>query len=347
MPNSPSSFICSTIASGTRRRARVSATGITSRSTNRGRWRRSRCSVEPTAEAKSIVARHFFPPWPCRSASASSSSTMEPVPQMVELGRRSTAPASTSSGSARRIRGGASTRWRRARSTSLSALIAAATERVALGWRIISPYTRHPLEIAMEARVLQEVAGPGPVPARLGPFEDLHAGGGRGRRQAGAAADGRCARPSRSSASALDGEGFDLRGQGVRGRGVRCSTRRAGVAARRRTDLRRRHRAEDPEDFGRDRRRAAHRQHHDAGIRPLTPARTWRRAHGTQARDAEQPRPRQRHRRLDRRGPRPRPGRGARDRGHVPREQGPEHHERGRRPAREGGHRPGGDPAGR
>lgn len=45
-------------------------------------------------------------------------------------------------------------------STSISALVAQATTRVGVGWGIVSPYTRHPIQIAMEARVLQEVAGP-------------------------------------------------------------------------------------------------------------------------------------------------------------------------------------------
>lgn len=44
-------------------------------------------------------------------------------------------------------------------STSITALIARETSRIAIGWGIISPYTRHPAQIAMEARVLQEVAG--------------------------------------------------------------------------------------------------------------------------------------------------------------------------------------------
>lgn len=46
-------------------------------------------------------------------------------------------------------------------STALTALIARETKRIAIGWGIISPYTRHPMQIAMEARVLQEVAGEG------------------------------------------------------------------------------------------------------------------------------------------------------------------------------------------
>ena len=56
--------------------------------------------------------------------------------------------------------------WRKhsmeARSASaLSPVLARETERLAIGWGIISPYTRHPLQIAMEARVTQEAAGPG------------------------------------------------------------------------------------------------------------------------------------------------------------------------------------------
>ncbi len=44
-------------------------------------------------------------------------------------------------------------------STAVLAVIAAATERIQLGWGIISPYTRHPVQIAMEARVMQDLAG--------------------------------------------------------------------------------------------------------------------------------------------------------------------------------------------
>ena len=44
-------------------------------------------------------------------------------------------------------------------STAVLAVIAAATKRVQLGWGIISPYTRHPVQIAMEARVMQDLAG--------------------------------------------------------------------------------------------------------------------------------------------------------------------------------------------
>ena len=55
--------------------------------------------------------------------------------------------------------------WRKhsmeARSTTaLSALIAERTDRIAIGWGIISPYSRHPIQVAMDARVTQEAAGP-------------------------------------------------------------------------------------------------------------------------------------------------------------------------------------------
>jgi 5,10-methylenetetrahydromethanopterin reductase len=46
-------------------------------------------------------------------------------------------------------------------STVVSALIARETERIGVGWGIISPFTRHPVQVAMDARVVQEAAGPG------------------------------------------------------------------------------------------------------------------------------------------------------------------------------------------
>jgi 5,10-methylenetetrahydromethanopterin reductase len=45
-------------------------------------------------------------------------------------------------------------------STVVSALIAHETERLTIGWGIISPFTRHPVQVAMDARVVQEAAGP-------------------------------------------------------------------------------------------------------------------------------------------------------------------------------------------
>ncbi len=46
-------------------------------------------------------------------------------------------------------------------STVTSGLIARETERLTVGWGIISPFTRHPVQVAMDARVVQEAAGPG------------------------------------------------------------------------------------------------------------------------------------------------------------------------------------------
>src|SRR5215211_6142006 len=46
-------------------------------------------------------------------------------------------------------------------STVVSALMAKETSRLAIGWGIISPFTRHPVQVAMDARVVQEAAGPG------------------------------------------------------------------------------------------------------------------------------------------------------------------------------------------
>jgi 5,10-methylenetetrahydromethanopterin reductase len=46
-------------------------------------------------------------------------------------------------------------------STVVSALMARDTKRLTIGWGIISPFTRHPVQVAMDARVVQEAAGPG------------------------------------------------------------------------------------------------------------------------------------------------------------------------------------------
>jgi 5,10-methylenetetrahydromethanopterin reductase len=46
-------------------------------------------------------------------------------------------------------------------STAITAVIASQTRYITIGWGIISPYTRHPMQIAMEARVMQDAAGEG------------------------------------------------------------------------------------------------------------------------------------------------------------------------------------------
>ncbi len=46
-------------------------------------------------------------------------------------------------------------------STVTSVVLARETRRLTIGWGIISPFTRHPVQAAMDARVVQEAAGPG------------------------------------------------------------------------------------------------------------------------------------------------------------------------------------------
>jgi 5,10-methylenetetrahydromethanopterin reductase len=46
-------------------------------------------------------------------------------------------------------------------STGVAALMARETERLTVGWGIIAASTRHPVQVAMDARVVQEAAGPG------------------------------------------------------------------------------------------------------------------------------------------------------------------------------------------
>ena len=46
-------------------------------------------------------------------------------------------------------------------STVVSALMARETKRLTIGWGIIAVSTRHPVQVAMDARVVQEAAGPG------------------------------------------------------------------------------------------------------------------------------------------------------------------------------------------
>jgi 5,10-methylenetetrahydromethanopterin reductase len=46
-------------------------------------------------------------------------------------------------------------------STGVAALMARETERLTVGWGIIAASTRHPVQAAMDARVVQEAAGPG------------------------------------------------------------------------------------------------------------------------------------------------------------------------------------------
>jgi 5,10-methylenetetrahydromethanopterin reductase len=83
--------------------------------------------------------------------------TMEPVPEILEHARQLDRHGFDTIWLAE-----AYPWWRKhgmeARSsTALSPLIARETERLAVGWGIISPYTRHPIQVAMDARVMQEM----------------------------------------------------------------------------------------------------------------------------------------------------------------------------------------------
>ena len=84
--------------------------------------------------------------------------TMEPLDEMVESARAMDAAGMDTVWLAE-----AYPWWRKhgmeARSsTVVSALMARATERLTIGWGIISPFTRHPVQVAMDARVVQEAA---------------------------------------------------------------------------------------------------------------------------------------------------------------------------------------------
>jgi 5,10-methylenetetrahydromethanopterin reductase len=94
-------------------------------------------------------------------------------------------------------------------STALSPLVAEATERLAVGWGIISPYTRHPVQIAMEARVTQEASGPGRFYLGLGVSKIFmrHAGIGEGAKPVGAIKDA-----VRICRGVLSGDTFDYEG---------------------------------------------------------------------------------------------------------------------------------------
>src|SRR5215218_719956 len=86
--------------------------------------------------------------------------TMEPVEEMI-----STAQALDRAGFDTIWLAEAYPWWRKhgmeARSSTVaSALIARDTELLTVGWGIISPFTRHPVQVAMDARVVQELAGP-------------------------------------------------------------------------------------------------------------------------------------------------------------------------------------------
>ena len=137
-------------------------------------------------------------------------------------------------------------------STALSPFVARETERLAVGWGIISPYTRHPIQIAMEARVTQEAAGPGRFYLGLGVSKIFmrHAGIDEGAKPVAAMKEAAADRPRCARR-----RGARPRREGLRGprAGAR---RRRGHAALGRAALLRRDGPDDAEGRGADRRTA-------------------------------------------------------------------------------------------
>jgi 5,10-methylenetetrahydromethanopterin reductase len=84
---------------------------------------------------------------------------------------RSIVTASTRSGWPRRAE--AYPWWRKhamegRSATAISPLIARETQQLTIGWGIISPFTRHPIQVAMDARVTQEAAAFGSASVHRG-----------------------------------------------------------------------------------------------------------------------------------------------------------------------------------
>ena len=190
--------------------------------------------------------------------------------------------------------------WRKhgmeARSTVVSALMARETTKLTIGWGIISLYTGHPVQVAMDARVVQEAAGPGRFLLGFGTskifLNNIKA------------QTNRTLGPMRDAVAivrgVLGGEAFEYDGDTWS-----ASVPALPTSARRRATCRRLRRGDGAEDAGaggRARRRLPDTVDHDAGVRPLH-ARERRCGH----------RHRLHGRRLDPRH-RPRPGRdGARE----------------------------------
>ncbi|MFQ5737881.1 MAG: LLM class flavin-dependent oxidoreductase [Acidobacteriota bacterium] len=98
-------------------------------------------------------------------------------------------------------------------STAITALIARETDRIQIGWGILSPYTRHPVQIAMEARVMQELAGKDRFMLGLGPSKIFmkHVGEGEAGKRVGPAVAMREA--IEIIRGALGGEAFSYAGR--------------------------------------------------------------------------------------------------------------------------------------
>ena len=208
-------------------------------------------------------------------------------------------------------------------STALSPLVARETERLAVGWGIISPFTRHPIQIAMEARVTQEAAGPGRFYLGLGVSKIF---------MRHADIDSKPVAAMKEAAEiirgVLDGGAVDIEGKVFS----------AHVPALK--DDAEAPRWDVPLYFagtGPMMLRASAQAADGLLTASITTPAFVRHVRGRARGGRPRPRlarPRLHDRRLDRRGPRPGPRRRARDRRHVPREQGPEHPGRGRHAAR-------------
>ena len=250
--------------------------------------------------------------------------TMEPLDEMLESARVMDEAGHGHDLARRGLSVVAEARHGGALSTVVSALMARETERLTIGWGIISPFTRHPVQVAMDARVVQEAAGPERFLLGFGTSKIfLNNIRHQTKKTLG---------PMRDAVSivrgVLGGDAFEYEGE-TWSASVPALQDEAHTPARRAAGLRRRDRAEDAGARRRDRRRLPHAVDHDSRLRALHLRERGgghrHRLHG---------------RRLDpRERPRPGPRRRARDRRHVPRQQGAEHPGRGRHAARAGGDR--------
>ena len=231
-------------------------------------------------------------------------------------------------------------------STVVSALMARETKNLTIAWGIISPYTRHPVQVAMDARVVQEAAGPGRFIVGFGTSKIFL----NNTKQGGPPKVTKPLAHMRDSVEIvrgiLGGERFEYDGK-VFSADIPALSDEAHSPRWDVPGVRRRDRADDAADRRRDRRRAPDAVDHDARLRALH-RRQHPRGCGEVGARSRRRRPRLHDPRLDPRDrPRGGPRRRARDRRHVPGEQGAEHPGLGRRPPRVRRDRPGGDHPGR
>ena len=135
------------------------------------------------------------------------------------------------------------------------------TSRLTIAWGIISPFTRHPVQVAMDARVVQELA-PGRFILGFGTSKIFL--------NNALMQTNKTLGPMRDAVAivrgVLGGEAFRYEGETWSADVPAMDARRAARGAAR---LRRRDRAEDAGARGRDRRRLPDAVDHDAGVRPL------------------------------------------------------------------------------